>query len=411
MIGQRSTRSTSVSAGSWRPVLISSSELWQTELRDMLLDRIPADDCLDVQPYSDALDRVTEHGGNVCFVDTSSDQGRGLELIRQLAQRSVSVVAVHSSDDSDLILRCLRSGANVFLHQPLQTGVLWEALDRLESRKSGDGRTSGRVVLAVPSKPNHGCTTVVLNLATQLRRVRTGKILVADLDEDFGSVSFLCKLKGPYSYLDAFRDCQRLDEELWKRLTVGYDGVDVLLAPDVPSRPNEVFEEDAVATISYLRRLYSLILLDVPNLSVPWRVELARAADQILLITTSELAAIHATRKTLVRLEAAGCPREKIRLVVNRYVPERGLSREAVEKALKLEVFQTLPNDYDAVQKAAFDGAAVAAASKFGKGVQELSSKLGLAPAVRPGQRSSGSWNLRLAFPFITKKKPNVVPV
>jgi hypothetical protein len=64
--------------------------------------------------------------------------------------------------------------------------------------------------------------------------------------------------------------------------------------------------------------------------------------------------------------------RWKIRLVVNRYLRDVGLSREVIGTALHTEVFETLPSDYEAVQKALLDGKPIPASSAFGKGVLQL---------------------------------------
>ena len=48
--------------------------------------------------------------------------------------------------------------------------------------------------------------------------------------------------------------------------------------------------------------------------------------------------------------------RWKLRLIVNRYLLDVGLSREVIGTALHTEVFDTLPSDYEAVQRALMDG-------------------------------------------------------
>ncbi len=118
------------------------------------------------------------------------------------------------------------------------------------------------------------------------------------------------------------------------------------------------------------------MILDSPVPLSEWQLALGRLCDSLLLITTNELAAIHATRRTLSYLEANGVEKSRIKLVVNRYKEDNGLTKQAIETALKIEVFHILPNEYEGVQKAVLDGKMVQAGSKFGKAILSLCERL-----------------------------------
>ena len=59
--------------------------------------------------------------------------------------------------------------------------------------------------------------------------------------------------------------------------------------------------------------------------------------------------------------------RWKIRLLVNRYHRDVGLSREVIGTALHTEVFDILPSDYEAVQKSLMEGKPAPSNTAFGK--------------------------------------------
>ena len=79
--------------------------------------------------------------------------------------------------------------------------------------------------------------------------------------------------------------------------------------------------------------------------------ERGAGANELLLVTTNELPALQAAQRALSYLDTNRVGRWKIRLVVNRYLRDVGLSREVIGTALHAEVFETLPSDYEAVQK------------------------------------------------------------
>jgi Flp pilus assembly CpaE family ATPase len=89
------------------------------------------------------------------------------------------------------------------------------------------------------------------------------------------------------------------------------------------------------------------------------------------------LPALQAAQRALSYLDTNRIGRWKIRLLVNRYHRDVGLSREVIGTALHTDVFDILPSDYEAVQKSLMDGKPIPAASAFGKGMMQLADRLG----------------------------------
>ena len=81
---------------------------------------------------------------------------------------------------------------------------------------------------------------------------------------------------------------------------------------------------------------------------------------------------------------------------MNRYLRDIGLSREVIGTALHTDVFETLPSDYEAVQKALLDGKPIQASTTFGKGIVEILNRLGGKSAAGSKKGSSLSGLLGL---------------
>jgi pilus assembly protein CpaE len=133
---------------------------------------------------------------------------------------------------------------------------------------------------------------------------------------------------------------------------------------------------DLAAMVNYWRQVYDFVILDTPGPQRDWGLSLARLCDEIVLVATNELPAIHATQNTLACLDHNGISRSKVKLVINRFNADIGLAGDAVESALDLKVFHQLPSDYEGVQKALMEGKPVPAGTKVGKGILELAEKL-----------------------------------
>jgi pilus assembly protein CpaE len=199
----------------------------------------------------------------------------------------------------------------------------------------------------------------------------------------------MLKLKPEFHLEDVRRDWARMDDDLWSRLTVPAFGLDVLAAPEDPTTRTEVGRQFAGELCAFWRERYEVVVLDLPDVRTAVDCGFAALADTILLVATNELAALHATRRSLGYLDAGAVDRAKLRLILNRYTPVTGLNREDVKTALAVQPFAILCNDYEAMQAALLDGKPAPASSRFGASVQALCRQLSNRSAP---ERKNASW-------------------
>jgi pilus assembly protein CpaE len=302
----------------------------------------------------------------------------------------VQVLALLPGNDPDLMLRCLRAGAADFLLEPFTADQLDSVLAKVARMQPAaeTGADTTRIIAVMPAKGASGATTIACNLAFYWKRMGAKRVLLADLDPLTGTLSFLLKIKSVFSFLDALQRSHELDADLWRAMVTTVNGVDVLLAPElITENPPEL--NDPSPILEYARRAYDVIILDAGNVYGDWNLNQARAAQEVLLVTTNELPSLQAAQRALSYMDANRVGRWKIRLLVNRYQREIGLSREVIGTALHTEVFDAIPSDYDSVQKALMEGKPVPANTAFGKALTQVVERLGARPGE--GEKKGGS--------------------
>jgi pilus assembly protein CpaE len=348
----------------------------------MLSHHLPTVPMVQVPNYlrrEQLVELLFSHPSQLCFLDVSTDQERAQTALSDLlaAEPSMQIVVLLNANEPDLILRCLRQGASEFLLQPFSTEEIKPVLDRLA--RLGPGlhglRKGGKVYCVTPAKGACGASTVAVGLAYQWKRLGSKRILLADLDPLLGTVSFLLKLKSNYSFLDAVSRADGLDEDLWKGMITSCQGVDVLLSPDNPVDGAQDLQTPT-GIIEFSRQLYDTVIIDTGTIHGEWGLAIAAACDELLLVTTNELPSLQATQRTLAYFDRNRVDRSKIRLIVNRYRREVGLSEEAIATALHTDVFHLIPSDYDAVQRALMEGKAIPPGSAYSKSLTALASRL-----------------------------------
>ncbi|MBI2681028.1 MAG: AAA family ATPase [Candidatus Solibacter usitatus] len=374
---------TSSDGGEFRPLVFCPERALFAHLT-VLWKGIAAGEALECHPYvsqEEALELVGKSTPTMCFLDVGTNRQEALQLLRTLRKASVPVVALHTSNDPELILSCLREGAGEFLCLPTGTEQFHEAIQRITRRaRAQNGR--GEVLCLMPGKGACGATTIACNLAFQLQAITGEKVLLADLDPLTGTIAFLLKISSEYSFVQALANSSRMDDDLWKGLVVNCRNLDVLLSPESPMDIVQD-EQDLAALLQYWRQMYAFVLLDVATPYSDWGLALARLCDSLMMVTTNELPAVLATQNVLAFLDRNGVHRGKVKPIVNRYNADLGLDQEAIEAALDLSVFHVLPSDYVCIQKALLDGHSIPSNTRVGKSITELAERLaGRTPAA-----------------------------
>ncbi|MBI4907094.1 MAG: response regulator [Acidobacteria bacterium] len=341
------------------------------------------------------------HGPNLCFLDLISDADRGLAVINELraVQASIKILVLLSAKNPDIILRAMRAGAAEFLVRPFDADAFDNAIDRIASLERGGkgGLALGKVICMVPAKGACGATTIASNLAQHYKRVGFKKILLADLDPLTGTLSFLLKLKSSYSFTDALQRSHSMDTDIWKGIVTSVGPIDVLLSPETV---NDGLHDlvDASAIVDFARSFYEVVILDTGTPYGDWNLSIARGADHVVLVSTNELPSLQAAQRALDYLENSLVEMGRIRLVINRYSKEHGLSREVIETALHTDIFHVLPSDYENVQRALIEGKPVPSSTDFGKSLTQLGDLLALRPKVAAAPRKSSAISTLLSL-------------
>ena len=364
----------------WQVIVISPSRKNVAELLPLISNEMADASLVELGGYpstKNISDLPMNSSANLCFLDVPSDRQQALTTIAALVglKANLQIVVLVEEADPNLILQCLRHGAQEFLTRPFTQEQLQQVLEKLSRQHPSMSSERGRVTAVIPAKGACGATTLAANLAAHHKKISGGRVLLADLDPLTGTISFLLKLKSTYSFMDALQHSASLDADLWKGLVTHSQGVDVLLPPDNPVDSIHGLQS-ALPVIEFARRLYEHVITDVGSIYGDWTVSIAKAADEVLIVSTNELPALQATSRGLQYLEGAGVQKHKLKLVINRFNKEAGLTKEMIEMALRTDVYHLMPSDYETVQRALLDGKVIPTSTPFGKSALALSQNL-----------------------------------
>ncbi len=270
------------------------------------------------------------------------------------------VVVVQETATAEEIVRAMRAGADEFVFPPLESSMK-EAIERL-ARKAADRKgvasePAGKSIGFLSAKAGCGATTIACHAALELARASGKTTLLGDFDLAAGTVRVLMKADSRYSVLDAARNTADLDERYWRALVSnGFPGVEVLAGVSTDLYREYPNPEDVRQVLEFARRRYAYVVSDLgAGLDAAVLCAL-QEVDELVLVTTTEMPALQMAKLQITRLGNAGFRRGHIRLVLNRLSRRVELTPAEIEKALDIEVYATLPNDYGALERAFTDG-------------------------------------------------------
>ena len=309
----------------------------------------------------------------------------------------MGVIVTAQDASPQLILRCMRSGAQEFLTRPVDNRELGEAVRRLSGisrRNSAGRRRAGRTITVFSSKGGVGVTTVATNLAVAYAKNLKKNTVLVDLNLQMGDVGLMLDLRPEYTMADAAGPTN-LDESRLKGLLTRHEsGVYLLSTPEDPVEAEKVTPGALLEIFGLLRGMFDVIVVDAGHVFDSRVLEVLNLADLILVVGVLDVPTVRNVRRCLHLFQQLGYSSDKVKIVVNRYEKKTEVKSDHLEEAVESKVFWQIPNDYKTVISAIDAGNPAVLRSPRAKMSQSIDllarelvkGSLELTPQLQPGE-------------------------
>lgn len=345
--------------------------------------------------YQAAASSLAELAPDLTLVVLDSDADQGVALIQAVVRdRPESIVLPASrSRDSDLILRSIRAGAREFLTLPADLDELLGAIHRLvpDSRSSGTSARRGSQVVAIAGAAGGiGCTTLAVNLATNLAAEPDSSVALADFDLLLGAVDICLDIIPDQTLMQVVQNVDRLDLTLLKRtLTRHVSGLHVLPHPVAMEDVARIDPEALRRAVGLLKAAYQTVIIDTSKALQASDFIAFEMADTILLVIQLELSCLRNSARLLQLFRQYEGMAERVRVVVNRAeLSVSEISLKKAEETLNLPASFQIPNAFRAFSRSQARGVPIemeAPGSKAHQAILEIAR--GLRPPVPAGPK------------------------
>jgi pilus assembly protein CpaE len=359
------------------------------------------------------LVNASEH--QLVIVDVT-DPRTAIEICTQIRSTpgltQVPVLCISPSDDVEDRIRFLEAGTDDVIARPFDARELEARVEALLLRfqRSRDlapalGGTilsvgRGRRSVAVYSpKGGVGTTTIATNVAVAAAAKRPDRVVLIDLDLQFGSVATHLNIRPRQSLAELVRDESAMREpDLIRTYAVRHDsGLQVLAAPPVPEASETITAEHVGRIMAVAMEAWDLVVVDAGSGLDERVLTVLDAADTVILPVCPEITSLKSMHSLLEYLNETGSVGLKSMFVLNNSFARDILKLRDVESALDSKVAFELPYDPFLYLKAVNEGIPIvlgAARSPAAEQLVRLSASAfgedGLAVPAAGGNRKSG---------------------
>jgi len=324
---------------------------------------------LDTDSLVYGYELIRQNRPKLVFLDLRDDGGKSLEMAQRVSAYFKEVFMVITARDMSMetMRACMEAGIRDFLQRPfsaqdVRTVVEKHKLSFMVNYEEGD--RTGRIITIFSNKGGLGKTTIAVNLAMALSETVNSPVALVDLNLQLGDITTFLDVEPKQTIVDIARNIGRVDaaylESSLAQYTCKNATVYVLADPLHVEDAEEVTADQINAVLTVLRSSFQYVVIDTTTSFDTKTLAALDLADQVLLVSMVNLPSIRSSQRLLNLFERLGYDDQKVKLVVNRYMPGEEITVEDVEETLNYPVFWKIPNSYNVVMTAINRGIPIA---------------------------------------------------
>jgi len=320
----------------------------------------------------DAVRRAADYA--LVIVDVGSGPRSGVDVCREIrgtaALSAIPVLCMSQTDDVEERVRFLKAGADDVVAKPFDSRELEARVEALLIRfqrsrdlaplvlAEDEAHARRSIIACFSPKGGVGTTMITVNIATWLAARAPDRVLIVDLDLQFGQVATHLNLKPQLTVAELARDDQSLREpELLRTYAIRHEsGLAVLAAPGTPESGRLITPEQVNLALSTARTAYDTIVIDAGSELDERSLAVLERAEAVVIPVVPEIGALKALHSLLEYLTEVGLAAATATFVLNHLFAREMLSMKQIEAAIGAQVQAEIPYDAGLYLKAINEG-------------------------------------------------------
>lgn len=308
--------------------------------------------------YSEAYKKIANYQGkSILLADLSTYKQQKLELILKVTKecKSCKVLALSDNPSVDLIIEIMRAGAKEFVPIPIIKSEFFESVNKLLSEFNETKKTNNCKIISVFSnKGGIGKTSLATNLALELSKITKENIALIDLNFQMGDITTFLDLKPSFNISYMLENLDKINETFLLSTLERYKKTSLYVLADPPyfKQADNIQPRQITKLFNTLKETFSYIIVDAEASFEGKNIAALDNSDLVLLVSVANLPALRNTQRCLELFEKLGYDKEKVKIIINRYMENDEIKEGDIEKVLSKKIYWKIPNNYFAIMTA-----------------------------------------------------------
>jgi len=337
---------------------------------------------LDAQPRQVLAQGAGLPGANLLILDGQGFTSAEFGLLRRCLADTPDMLCMllSTAPSAELLMGAMRAGVQCVLPWPPDEQEFRDELHRC-THATGSNRNDGQMLSFISCKGGSGTTFTAANLAYVLAKKHGKRVLLLDLNQQYGDAAFLVTEQVPTATMsDVCRQIERLDPALLDASVTHVDkSFDVLPAAGDPVKAGEIKASHIERVVDLALPLYDVVIVDAGQDINPISIQVLDRSHLIFPVLQLSLSHLRASRRLLDIFGSLGYHTELLRLTLNQYDKKAMVSQRTLEENLGMPVAHVLPNDPAVAWESTSQGVPVvrlAESSSISRALQKMANQL-----------------------------------
>ncbi len=307
----------------------------------------------------EAVRQTVKLNPDILLMDINMPLKDGITATEEISLKhpKAAIIIMSVQGEQEYLKKAMVAGAREYMVKPFSTDELVNTIRKvyeLEQKRRiqlsepsivREMQRDPQIITVFSTKGGVGRTTVATNLAISLAEETRKRVVVIDLDLQFGDVAIMLNVVPKRTITELIQDIGQMDAELMESYLVTHPtGVKVLPCPTRPEYSELITGSHVEKILGILKQTYDYVVIDTPSFFHETTLSALDLCHQILLLISLDLPTIKNVKLGLEVLDSLHL-KGKVKLILNRSSQDIGIKCEDMEESIGLKVVAHVPSD------------------------------------------------------------------